>query len=190
MQTFAKAVALAALAAEIAACHACRLCETATQAVPGEGSPAARVLFIGEGPGKKEDETGRPFVGRAGQFLNEMLASIDWQREDIFIANVVKHRPPENRDPLPDEVAACWPFLARQIAILQPQLIVTLGRHSLARFFPTAKIGEVHGTPLQRDGQIFLPLYHPAAALYSPTTRAVQLADFAKILQILQKTSA
>lgn len=183
-----KTIALEALAAEVAACRACRLCEKRTNVVPGEGSPNAEILFIGEGPGKSEDEQGRPFVGAAGKFLNEMLGSIGLARTDVFIANVVKCRPPDNRDPEPDEVAACWPFLERQVAIIQPKLIVTLGRHSMARFLPNLKISTAHGRPLRRrDGQVFLPLYHPAAALYSPAQRAVHLADFAKIPAILKK---
>lgn len=181
-----KVAALDALRADVEKCRACRLFAGATHGVPGEGNPETSVFFIGEGPGKDEDLTGRPFVGRAGKFLSEMLASIDWSRDDVFIANVVKHRPPDNRDPAPDEAAACWPYLERQIQIIKPRLIVTLGRHSMARFLPNLTIGEAHGQPKRRaDGQVFLPLYHPAAALYSPTTKAVHLADFAKIPLVL-----
>jgi DNA polymerase len=183
-----KSRALENLAAEIRTCQKCRLHEKTTHGVPGEGSPTAEVLFIGEGPGKDEDLQGRPFVGRAGKFLTEMLESIGWRRADVFIANVVKHRPPENRDPEPDEITACWPYLEKQIAIIQPKLIVTLGRHSMNRFLPGLKISAAHGQPVRRqDGQVFLPLYHPAAALYSPSQKAVHLADFAKIPPLLKK---
>lgn len=191
MTSAEKQVALDELARTITACRACRLCEQATHAVPGEGSPDATVLFIGEGPGKKEDELGRPFVGAAGKFLNTMLESIGWSRADVFIANVVKHRPPDNRDPASDEVAACWPYLEQQLAIIAPRLVVTLGRHSMARFLPGVRISDVHGQVQRRpDGLTILPLYHPAAALYSPAQRSVHLADFAKIPAILKKLSS
>ncbi|MFA6458656.1 MAG: uracil-DNA glycosylase [Patescibacteria group bacterium] len=188
MDTATKSVELAKIAAEIAVCRNCKLCEKRSKTVPGSGSPNAEILFIGEGPGKSEDLQGEPFVGAAGKFLNEMLASIGLARADIFIANVVKCRPPENRDPEPIEVETCWPFLARQIEIIQPKLIATLGRHSMNRFLPGLKISAAHGQPKRRqDGQVFLPLYHPAAALYSPSQRIVHLADFAKIPAILKK---
>lgn len=183
-----KKTKLAQITAEIAVCRNCKLCEKRTKTVPGSGSPSAEILFIGEGPGKSEDLQGEPFVGAAGKFLNEMLGSIGLSRADIFIANVVKCRPPENRDPEPIEVETCWPFLAQQIEIIQPKLIVTLGRHSMNRFLPGLKISAAHGRPVRRkDGQVFLPLYHPAAALYSPSQRAVHLADFAKIPKILEQ---
>jgi len=184
----AQQIALEKLAQQIASCRACPLCEAATQAVPGEGNPNADVLCIGEGPGKDEDIQGRPFVGRAGKLLTEMIESIGWHREDVFIANVVKHRPPNNRDPEPAEVEACWGFLTKQIEIIQPRLIVTLGRHSMNRFFPDLKIGEAHGQLMQDEtGQAFLPLYHPAAALYSPSQKELHVTDFAKIPAILKK---
>ena len=190
MKAAAKQIALSTLAKRITTCRACALCEAATQAVPGEGNPDADVLIIGEGPGKAEDLSGRPFVGRAGKLLDEMIESIGWQRTDVFIANVVKHRPPDNRDPLPTEVQACWKFLAQQIEIIQPRLIVTLGRHSMHRFLPDFKISTAHGQPVRRkDGRVFLPLYHPAAALYSPSQKEVHFADFAKIPAILKKLS-
>jgi len=156
--------------------------------VPGYGSASAEVLFIGEGPGKDEDLQGKPFVGRAGKFLDEQLASIGWSREDIFIANVVKCRPPNNRDPEPAEVEACFEYLDAQVETIAPQLIVTLGRHSMNRFLPDFRISEAHGKPVRRkDGKVFLPLYHPAAALYSPSSRETHLSDFAKIPSILKK---
>ena len=137
--------ALDAIGVEVAACTRCRLHETRTRSVPGEGSAATEVVFVGEGPGFNEDRQGRPFVGRAGGMLAKLLASIEWTREDVFITNVVKCRPPENRDPEPDEIAACAPYLTRQIQALDPALIVTLGRFSMARFNPGARIGQVHG---------------------------------------------
>jgi uracil-DNA glycosylase len=138
--------ALDAIAQEVAVCTRCRLHQTRTKAVPGEGHPETEVVFVGEGPGFNEDRQGRPFVGQAGAKLDALLASIEWRREEVFITNVVKCRPPENRDPEPDEIAACAPFLARQLKALDPALVVTLGRFSMARFSPGARIGQVHGT--------------------------------------------
>jgi len=185
-----KQTALAAIASEIATCQKCQLHKQRTKTVPGSGNPDAEVLFIGEAPGKSEDLQGEPFIGAAGKFLNQMLESINWRREDIFIANVVKCRPPDNRDPEPAEVKTCWDFLAKQIEIIAPKLIVTLGRHSMNRFLPGLKISAAHGKAVRRkDGKIFLPLYHPAAALYSPSQKEVHLIDFAKIPKILEKIS-
>jgi uracil-DNA glycosylase family 4 len=165
--------ALEAVAAEVRTCTRCRLATTRTNAVPGEGSPDTEVVLIGEGPGQNEDRLGRPFIGRAGDLLTKLLASIEWRREDVFITNVVKCRPPNNRDPEPDEVAACAPYLHRQLEILDPALIVTLGRHSLGRFMPGARISQAHGTtgPVDpasgaADATVFA-MYHPAAALRS-----------------------
>ena len=138
--------ALEAIAAEVRGCTRCRLHEGRTQAVPGEGSPETEVVFVGEGPGQNEDEQGRPFVGAAGGLLTELLRSVGWRREDVFITNVVKCRPPGNRDPEPDEIAACAPYLARQLAALDPAVVVTLGRFSLGTFMPGARIGMAHGT--------------------------------------------
>jgi len=183
-----KAAALAEIAEKIKNCQKCQLHEQRTKTVPGAGNPNAKVLFIGEGPGRDEDLQGEPFVGAAGKFLDVMLESIDWTRADIFIANVVKCRPPGNRDPEPAEVETCWDFLNRQIEIIEPKLIVTLGRHSMNRFLSGFRISTAHGNPVRRkDGRIFLPLYHPAAALYSPSQKEVHLADFAKIPAILKK---
>lgn len=174
------------------ACSRCVLRETCQRVVPGEGSAEAEIMFIGEGPGQKEDELGRPFVGAAGKFLEEMLATIKLKREDVYIANVVKCRPPQNRDPLPEEVAACWPWLLEQIKIIQPKLVVTLGRHSMERFLPGMKISEVHGKAMRReiDGigkQVFYTLYHPAAALYNGSMREVLIKDFRRIPKIVDK---
>lgn len=163
--------ALDAIAAEVAVCRRCRLHQTRTKAVPGEGTAATEVMFVGEGPGFNEDRQGRPFVGRAGSLLERLLASVLWSREEVFITNVVKCRPPENRDPEPDEIAACAPFLTRQLAALDPALVVTLGRFSMARFNPGARIGQVHGTFRAADPAARAPealtyaMYHPAAAL-------------------------
>ncbi len=188
MTSIEKTTALATLTEQIQACRKCRLCEQRTQAVPGDGTAEAEVLMIGEGPGKDEDLQGKPFVGRAGKLLTELIESIGWRREQVFIANVVKCRPPNNRDPEPDEIAACYPYLEEQIRIIQPKLIVTLGRHSMNRFLPGLRISSAHGQPVRRaDGQIYLPLYHPAAALYSPSSKAVHFQDFAKIPQILEQ---
>lgn len=174
------------------ACSKCSLRSGCQQVVPGEGSSEAEILFIGEGPGKKEDELGRPFVGAAGKFLDEMLGHINLKREDVYIVNVVKCRPPENRDPLPEEVATCWPWLLEQIKTIQPKLIVTLGRHSMERFLPNQKISQVHGKALRREipelgKQIFYTLYHPAAALYNGSMREVLIKDFKKIPKVLEK---
>lgn len=173
-------------------CSQCILRATCQQVVPGDGSAEAKIMFIGEGPGQKEDETGIPFVGAAGKFLDEMLATIKLKRETIYIANVVKCRPPANRDPLPDEVATCWPWLLQQIKIIQPKLVVTLGRHSMERFLPGYKISEMHGKAMRRDiqglgSQIFYALYHPAAALYNGSMRNILIKDFRRIPKILSK---
>ncbi|MFZ2188416.1 MAG: uracil-DNA glycosylase [Candidatus Moraniibacteriota bacterium] len=177
---------------EMLACSKCALRQGRTQVVPGAGSADAKILFIGEAPGKKEDETGEPFVGAAGKFLNEMLGTIKLKREDVYIANVCKCRPPENRDPLPEEVTACWPWLLAQIKIIQPKLIVTLGRHSMERFLPGFKISEVHGKAMRRkiegmSKQIFYTLYHPAAALYNGSMRETLIKDFKRIPKIIAK---
>ena len=173
-------------------CQSCILRKTCTQVVPGEGSADAEIMFIGEGPGQKEDELGRPFVGAAGKFLDEMLGVINLKREEVYIANVVKCRPPQNRDPLPDEAAACWPWLLEQLKIIQPKLIVTLGRHSMERFLPNFKISQIHGKAMRREiseigKQVFYALYHPAAALYNGSMREVLIKDFKKIPKVLEK---
>jgi DNA polymerase len=176
---------------EMSLCSQCVLRSGCTNVVPGEGSAEAKIMFIGEGPGQKEDETGRPFVGAAGKFLAEMLESINLKREDVYIANVVKCRPPQNRDPLPEEVAACWPWLMEQIKIIDPKLIVTLGRHSLERFLPNQKISLVHGKAMRREipkmgPRVFYALYHPAAALYNGSMREVLMKDFKRIPKVLK----
>lgn len=177
---------------EMLGCHKCGLCEGRTRVVPGEVSWESEVMFIGEGPGKDEDLQGRPFVGAAGKLLTKLIESIGLSRDDVFITNVVKCRPPNNRDPLPEEIAACWPYLEAQIRFIKPKLIVTLGRHSMGRFLPGLKISQVHGQPKRANGlwqerQVFLPLYHPAVALYDPRQRDVLFEDFKKIPLILKK---
>ena len=175
----AAAGALEAIAAEIRAHAGCGfdLCAGCTQLVPGEGNAEARVVFVGEAPGAREDELGRPFVGRAGRLLDELLAETGLHREDVFITNVVKARPPGNRDPRPDEVAHHRPWLERQLAVIAPRLVVPLGRHALARFAPELKISEVHGELVEGDGFALLPLYHPAAALRSTALRTAAFED-------------
>ena len=168
---------LTAVASEVRACTRCPLHRGRTQAVPGEGNPISDVLLVGEGPGAREDATGRPFVGPAGQLLNELLGTLGWAREDVFIANVVKCRPPGNRDPEPAEIEACSGYLDRQEGALDPAVIVTLGRHSLQRYLPGARISSVHGQ-LRRSGSRFVfPMYHPAAALHQASLRETLFAD-------------
>ncbi|HSM38539.1 MAG TPA: uracil-DNA glycosylase [Candidatus Limnocylindrales bacterium] len=168
---------LAEVAAEVRGCTRCPLHRGRTNAVPGEGNPISDVLLVGEGPGAREDATGRPFVGPAGSLLNELLGSIGWQREDVFIANVVKCRPPGNRDPEPEEVAACSGYLQRQEQALDPAVIVTLGRHSLRRYLPGARISEAHGTLRRSGGRFIFPMYHPAAALHQAALRETLFTD-------------
>jgi DNA polymerase len=179
--------ALDAIAAEVRVCTKCRLHETRTRAVPGEGDPDTEVVFVGEGPGFNEDRGGRPFIGRAGDLLVKLLASIGWRRDEVFITNIVKCRPPDNRDPQPDEVAACAPYLRRQLEVLDPAVIVTLGRHSMARFMPGARISQAHGTlrPVDpetgaRDAVVYA-MYHPAAALRTPAIETESYADMAGV---------
>lgn len=169
----------------------CALRATAIQGVPGDGNADAKIVFIGEAPGAKEDKEGRPFIGSAGKFLAEMLESIKMKREDVYITNIVKYRPPENRDPTEKEIADCSKWLEEEIKFIDPTLIVFLGRHSMNHFFPEEKISEVHGVVLTANhfGKLrhFLPLYHPAAALYNGSLREVLKKDFKKILNILKK---
>jgi DNA polymerase len=170
----------------------CPLKETATQPVFGNGNPNADIVFIGEAPGKKEDETGIPFVGAAGKFLAEMLASIGMKREDIYITNIVKYRPPNNRDPEPSEKKDCADWLKAELEFIKPKLVIFLGRHSMNHFFPHLKISDVHGKYIHcafPDFPVhnFLPLYHPAAALYNGGMRDQLMQDFAKIPGILKK---
>jgi len=177
--------ALTQLCEEIAACRACELSKHRTNVVPGEGAEDSDLLFIGEAPGWHEDQQGRPFVGPAGQFLGQLLGSIGLRREEVYIANVIKCRPPQNRDPLPAEIQACRKWLDRQIEIIQPQMIITLGRYSVARYFPNESIGKIHGKPRKSGGVICYPMYHPAAALHRGSLRQTIETDMLRIPQIL-----
>lgn len=177
--------ALASIAAETAGCERCPLHQSGTRAVPGEGPPDAAILFIGEGPGYHEDRQGRPFVGPAGQLLNDLLGRIGLRRDQVFITNMVKHRPPGNRDPEPDELAACRDFLDRQIELVNPKVIVTLGRFAMERFMPGARISQVHGQARQIGGRTFVPIIHPAAALHNGSWRPALEADFEALGRLL-----
>lgn len=179
---------LETLAQQIVQDNVCQdLAAQATQLVFGDGSSDAQVMFIGEAPGKNEDEQGKPFVGAAGKFLDEMLAAINLKRADVYITNIVKYRPPNNRDPFPDEKSAFLPYLHKQIEIIKPKLIVTLGRHSMDVLLPGLKISQIHGQPKRYKGQVYLPLFHPAAALYNGAMRQTLIDDFMTIPLILQK---
>ena len=167
-------------------CKKCRLCETAINAVPGEGNTDSEVVFIGEAPGRSEDEQGRPFVGRAGKLLESLLAEIGLKREDVWIGNIIKHRPPENRDPMPDEIAACQPYLTMQLEAIKPKLIITLGRFAMQYFYPDGKISMDKGRIIKIKGQNIYPVYHPAAALRNPTMARDLRNDFLKIPEVLQ----
>ncbi|MBM3450467.1 MAG: uracil-DNA glycosylase [Armatimonadetes bacterium] len=177
---------LAEVAREARACTKCRLCETRTQAVPGEGPPDAPVLFVGEGPGQQEDAQGRPFVGAAGTLLTKLLGSIKTPREKVFIANVVKCRPPGNRVPAPDEIAACLPYLVRQMGVLQPRIVCILGATALAALAgPKEKISRAHGRAVWDSGRWFFPTYHPAAALRSTDVGEVMQEDFRRLRRLI-----
>ena len=182
-----QATALRELAEQIAVCPKCELAKTRTHAVPGEGTPDADIVFIGEGPGFYEDQQARPFVGPAGKFLDELLASIGLRREDVYIGNVLKCRPPNNRDPLPGEIAACKPWLDEQLDIIKPQVIVTLGRFSMNRYFHGQSIGRIHGQPKRIDEVTVVPMYHPAAALHQASLRRTIEEDFRKLPAILEE---
>jgi len=185
-----RAALLAAIAEEIRVCTKCRLHEKALNPVPGAGNPNAEIMFIGEGPGYNEDKQGLPFVGRSGDYLNYLLKLIDLKREDVFIANVVKHRPPDNRDPLPDEITACKPYLDRQTEVIDPLVIVTLGRYSMARYFPNGKITQIHGQPKFDTTRAYLPLFHPAAVLRNPGLQRDMEADVKRIPELVEKVRA
>jgi DNA polymerase len=186
--------ALDAIANEVRGCTRCRLHEGRTIAVPGEGNPDTEVVFVGEGPGFNEDREGRPFVGRAGGLLVRLLASIGWQREDVFITNVVKCRPPDNRDPQPDEIAACAGFLRRQLEVLDPAVVVTLGRYSMGTFLPGARIGQIHGTAHPADPEtgardaLVFAMYHPAAALRTPALERESFEDIGRVPGVLLRS--
>lgn len=175
------------VAQQAAVCKLCQLSYSRKRAVPGEGPADAAIMLIGEGPGFYENEQGRPFVGAGGQYLNELLEKAGVRREDVFITNVVKCRPPGNRDPLPDELAACNGYLERQIETINPQIIVTLGRFSMARFLPNMRISEAHGRPAWVRGRLVVPMYHPAAALHQPSLKASVERDFTCLPDWIEK---
>jgi len=175
------------LEAEVAGCTKCPLHRGRTHAVPGEGPEDVEIMFVGEGPGFHEDQQGRPFVGAAGQFLEELLESIGLKREDVYITNVVKCRPPGNRQPLPAEISACEPYLDRQIELIQPTVVVTLGRFSMARAFPEARISRIHGNPRKIGGVVYYPMYHPAAALHRPSLRGIVEEDVRGIPDVINR---
>jgi uracil-DNA glycosylase len=176
---------LGALLGEVGTCRMCELHKGRTNTVFGEGNPRARLMFVGEGPGADEDAQGRPFVGRAGVLLTKIIEAMGLKREDVYIGNVVKCRPPGNRDPQPEEIAACQPYLDRQIALIKPKVIVTLGRYSMARAFPYEKISAIHGKPRKVGEIVYVPMFHPAAALHQPSLRKTVEEDFARLPGIL-----
>lgn len=182
--------ALAQLHSEIAACRDCELSAHRTRVVPGEGSGTSQIVFIGEAPGFNEDQQGRPFVGAAGKFLDELLASVGLRRQEVYICNVLKCRPPGNRDPLPGEIAACRKWLDRQLALISPRIIVTLGRYSMARYFPGSTISKIHGKERRVDGTIYFPMYHPAAALHQQSLRETIQIDMKRIRVLLDQTDS
>lgn len=178
------------IAEEVRHCQRCGLGSMRLKAVPGEGPATADIMFIGEAPGYQENQQGRPFVGPAGMLLQELLGAIGLRRDDVYIANVIKCRPPENRDPLPNEIQACAAFLDRQIAVLRPKVIVTLGRFSMARYFPGVTISRIHGQPKRGEGVVYYPVYHPAAALHQPSLKQALVDDFQRIPQIVAGVTA
>ena len=178
---------LADLNREISLCQDCELAKTRNMVVPGEGAENAEIVFIGEAPGFYEDQQGRPFVGSAGRFLDELLSSINLDRSKVYICNIIKCRPQRNRDPLPEEIEACRKWLDQQIEIISPKAIVTLGRHSMAKFFHGASIGRIHGTAQKIDGRIYFAMYHPAAALHQQSLRKTIEADMLKLPEIMSK---
>jgi len=183
-----KARQLNQLAAEIVNNNVCpELAQSAKQLVMGDGNVDADIVFIGEAPGKNEDEQGVPFVGAAGKFLDEMLLEAGLKRTDVYITNIVKYRPPNNRDPLPEEKTAFAPYLDKQLEIIKPKIVATLGRHSMEHFLPGMRISDVHGQPKRKYGTVYLPLYHPAAALYNGGLRQTLIQDFKKIPAVLKK---
>ncbi len=181
--------ALTELYQQIALCVKCDIARLRTKVVPGEGAENADIMFIGEAPGWHEDQQGRPFVGQAGQYLDRLLASVGLDRQQVYIANVIKCRPPDNREPLPTEIQNCQPWLDTQIELIKPKMIVTLGRYSMARYFPGKSISKIHGTAQKREGVIYYAMYHPAAALHQQSLRMAIEADMLKIPKLLAEAS-
>jgi uracil-DNA glycosylase family 4 len=178
------------IAAQVSKCEKCQLHFSRKNAVPGEGPANAEIMFIGEGPGFHENEQGRPFVGQAGKFLDELLQAAGYDRENVFITNVVKCRPPGNRDPLPEELSACATYLDKQIEVINPCVIVTLGRVSMGKFLPYARISEVHGNPAWVRERLIVPMYHPAAALHQPSLKSTVIDDFKRLPEAIQQARA
>ena len=176
------------VAQEVSVCSKCELHFSRKLAVPGDGPANTPIMFIGEGPGFHKNEQGKPFVGAAGKFLDELLGKIGMKRQEVFITNVVKCRPPGNRDPLPQELAACSEYLERQIQAINPKVIVTLGRYSMAHFLPNAKISEVHGQGMKVKGRLIVAMYHPAAALHQQSLRPTIEADFARLPELIAQS--
>lgn len=185
-----RAQELEEIAEKVRACTRCPLYKGATKGVPGEGPVHAEIMMIGEGPGFHEDQQGRPFVGAAGKFLDELLGHINLKRSDIFITNVVKHRPPNNRDPLPEEIEACRDWLDQQIALIQPKVIVTISRFAMARWFPNEKISMIHGKAKRFGNLMVVPLFHPAAALHNQNLKPQLIEDFKKLPRYIQDVSS
>jgi DNA polymerase len=181
---------LAQVTKEVAVCQKCFLYHSRKKSVPGEGPANSEIMFIGEGPGFHENEQGRPFVGAAGQFLDELLAQAGLKRSDVWIGNVVKCRPPGNRDPLPEELAACNEYLERQIAAINPKIIITLGRYSMGKFMPSAKISTVHGQMRRVDNRFIIAMFHPAAALHQGSLKPAIMKDFAQLPKLLEQARA
>jgi len=181
--------ALSELNQEIALCQLCEIAKYRNKVVPGEGAEEADIMFVGEAPGWHEDQQGRPFVGPAGQYLDQLLASINLHRKQVYIANVIKCRPQGNRDPLPSEILNCRPWLERQIELIQPKMIVTLGRYSMAMFFPNKSVSKIHGTAQKRDNIIYYAMYHPAAALHQPSLRRAIEEDMLEIPSLLAEAA-
>ncbi len=175
------------ISSQVAVCEQCKLHHSRKNSVPGEGPHDAEILFIGEGPGFYENEQGRPFVGQAGKFLDELLVTAGFSRSSVFITNVVKCRPPENRDPELDELTACSVYLDKQIETINPHVIVTLGRISMAKFLPTARISLVHGQPSWVNDRLVVPMYHPAAALHQPSLKSTIIADFSNLPKAIEQ---
>jgi uracil-DNA glycosylase family 4 len=182
--------ALTELNQQISLCQKCEIARRRNRVVPGEGAEDADIMFIGEAPGWHEDQQGRPFVGPAGHYLDSLLSSISLTRQQVFIANVIKCRPPDNRDPLPTEIQNCREWLDKQIEIIKPRMIVTLGRYSMARYFPGKTISKIHGTAQKRDGVIYYAMYHPAAALHQQSLKQAIEADMLKIPKVLSEANS
>jgi uracil-DNA glycosylase family 4 len=186
----ARQAQLKTIAAEIAACQQCPLHKARTQTVPGSGPASATIMFIGEAPGFHEDQQGLPFVGASGKYLEQLLADVNLRREDVFITNVVKCRPPENREPLQPELDACADYLNRQIELIDPKIVITLGRFSMAKYFPDGRISKIHGQAKRMGGRIYYPMYHPAAVLRTPSLRPEMEADMQRVLKLMQDTGS